>query len=283
MDKSNFLEEKYQALKHEVDSIQVALLNNHPPWYKNIPVIVSILALVFSFATTTLSFQRNQLQDLLERKSELRDMLKTLAQLPTKNLEVMKKYQGDENIQALIGGQINQENSILVSQAVELINNIPESHLTAIELYSIGVSLQNAYQNDSALAFFNKSERIAIDFNSNVSAKRGIANTLFLLGRIQEGRQAFQETIAVFDEFPGFNEFIQQSTHVQTYILWASVEAATLNFDVAEKHLEKANSIVLTLTPGPFTSQLNTQILHLETQILNAKSHATAMNQQRQG
>ncbi len=77
--------ERIHSIKSEVDALQIAVMKQHAPWYKNIAVIVSIMALLFSFGTTYVSYNRTKTQDIQNSRSELRSLLQRIAVLPKEN------------------------------------------------------------------------------------------------------------------------------------------------------------------------------------------------------
>ncbi len=46
------LVQRVDTMKREIDALQIAILSQKKPWYKEIPIIVSVAALLFSFGTT---------------------------------------------------------------------------------------------------------------------------------------------------------------------------------------------------------------------------------------
>jgi len=254
------IKEEYKLLKKEVDALQIELMKGKTPWYKNIPVILSILALVFSFGTTYVSNERVKSQDLQALKSELRGMLQQLTDLPKENFELTQKYTTDPGAIAFIGGQLNQENSLLSSQAASLIAKLPIEEVSAIEAYSVGVSLQNASEMQRAQDMFLLAYDTAITMNDAVAAKRGIANTYFAMGDPGAGRVEFQEALNIFSRFKNHNDYVQKTTHLITLMNWHSAEAGSGFMAKARQRLEEANSIAITLPPGQFTDQLHNQI-----------------------
>ena len=72
---SDDLGERVDTMKREIDALQIAVMSQKKPWYKEIPVIVSVVALLFSFGTTVVSFRRTQVQDVQNMRQELRGLL----------------------------------------------------------------------------------------------------------------------------------------------------------------------------------------------------------------
>lgn len=92
---SNTQQIDLNLLKREVDALQIEILGIKIPWYKNISTILSILALIFSFGTTFVSYSRTKSLDIQSQRVELRGLLQRLAALPRENVEITKKYSGD--------------------------------------------------------------------------------------------------------------------------------------------------------------------------------------------
>jgi len=260
MDEFNELRGQYRVLKDEVDSLQISMMKASTPWYKNLSMIISVVALLFSFGTTYVSHKRIESQDIQSLRAELRGMLQQLAMLPSKNFELAKQYSDDPDAIAFMGGQLNQENALLAFQAAELIQKLPEEQVTAIEVYGVAIALQYSYEIQKANELYNLSYRIAKDFNTAISAKRGIANSLFQLGQPEAGRVEFQDALNIFSKFQNSNDFIQKTTHIATLLNWMGAEASVGNYNIAKTKVEQAESMVRSLPPGPFTDQLKGQV-----------------------
>jgi hypothetical protein len=56
------LEARVEVMKREIDALQIQVMKDRGPWYKQVPVLVpllvSVIALGFSFATTYVAEQR---------------------------------------------------------------------------------------------------------------------------------------------------------------------------------------------------------------------------------
>ena len=111
----NDLAESIQLVKKEVDALQITVMSQKTPWYKNASTTIAILALLFSFGTTYVSYKRTEAQDIQSLKLELRGLLQRLSYLPRDNFETAKKYPNDPTATQTIGGLINQENTLLTS------------------------------------------------------------------------------------------------------------------------------------------------------------------------
>jgi tetratricopeptide (TPR) repeat protein len=260
MEDINELRKQYHLLKKEVDSLQISIMSAKIPWYKNIPIIVSVIALLFSFGTTYVSNQRIAAQDVQALKTELRSMLQQLSVLPSKNFELKKKYSNDAYAVAFISGQLNQENALLAFQAADLVSRLPSKKVTAIEMYSLALAFQNSYEIQKANEMYQLSYDIAEDMSTAVAAKRGIANSLYQLGQPEAGRVHFQEALNIFSRYKGHNDFIQKNTHIKTLLNWFGSEAGGGYIARSKQKLDEARGIVESLPPGPFTEQVAKQV-----------------------
>lgn len=254
------LREKVETLKNEVDALQINILKQNKPWYKNIPIILSIMALLFSFGTTYVSNNRIARQETHGLKAELRTLLQRMATLPKDNFELNQKYLDDHQAISFIGSLINQENTILVNQAVEIAHKLPTEQITSIEYYSLANALQSAYRIDEAEEFFKLAIETATDFNSEIGAIRTYANLLFLKNKISEGRKMYEVALAIFTKYDDFDEFTKSSTHIITELSWATAEANVGMQNNINQHLIKAEEIVSSMAPGPMTEQYRGQI-----------------------
>jgi tetratricopeptide (TPR) repeat protein len=249
------------ALKREVDALQIAVMAQRAPWYRSIPTLLSIVALLFSFGTTAVSYVRTQAQDIQNARTELRVLLQRLAALPRENVEIMKKYEDDPASIASMSGFINQENTLLARQAAELAVRIPAEYVSATEYYAIALALQFAYNIDGAKTLFSKAIDASTDLNDRVAALRSRANLLFLSGQPDAGRIDYQRALNVFADFGSFQDpFAKSSIHIYTELSWAFSEANIGLMGEASRHIEKAEGYLATLPPSPGVEQLRSQI-----------------------
>jgi tetratricopeptide (TPR) repeat protein len=257
-DSINKLAERLDVLRGEVDALQLAAMQKATPWYKNASSLVALLALLFSFGTTLVSYNHTRAQDIQALRSDLRSLVQRLASLPKENLEIMKKYADDPMSINLVGGYINQENTMLARQAAEIVRRLPADQVSSTEYQSIALALQNSYDNAGAAALYEKAIETAGGLNDEVAALRGRANCLFISGKPEAGRQEYQKALAIFSHYPGYNDYVQVSTNVWTELSWAFSEAG--NAELTGEHIARADALVSKLPPGPGTDQLRGQI-----------------------
>lgn len=261
-------------LKREVDALQIAIHRQEAPWYKNMSTVLSIVALLFSFGTTFVSYKRTESQDVQNARVELRGLLQRLAFLPRENIEITKRYEkNDPSAVATIGGFINQENALLARQAAEIAKQLPEGYVSATEYYSIGVALQNAYNIAAAKDLFTKAIEVSTDLSDRVGALRMRANLLYVMGQPDSGRVDYQKALSVFSDFgqTSYNDYTKRSTHIGTELGWAYSEANIGSKDVALQHVTNAENHLAGLMPGPGVDQLRSQIVQAKSLLDGSK------------
>jgi len=256
----NDLVQKIEVMKEEIDALQISFMKEKTPWYKNVSTLIAMLALIFSFGTTFISYLHIREQDIQNSKSELRSMLQRLTSLPKENFEIQKKFMDDPVGTGLLGGYINQENTILSRQTLDLIKSLPQDRITAIEFFSTAQALMNAYDIINALECYQKSVEVSNDFNTELAARRGYANLLLYTRKLEEGRQQYESAINIFSRYKGYNRIIQIASNLETELLWAQSEANNNFKDKARIHVEKASGYLKDLPENQLKEGLKRKI-----------------------
>jgi len=256
----NVLAESVRLIKKEVDALQITVMSQRAPWYKNVPTAISILALVFSFGTTYVSYKRTEAQDIQNTRVELRGLLQRLSSLPRDTFEITKKYPNDPSAIATLGGYFNQENTLLSRQAAELARKLPRSYVSATEYFAVASALQGAYNNEGAKEFLRYAIESAKDFNDKIAALRANANLMFIMGQPAAGRDEYEKALDIFSGFEQYNGYTINSTHIWTELNWAYSEASFGSKDLANQHVSSAEGYLSGLSPSPGTDQLRDQI-----------------------
>ena len=258
------LEQKIETMKREIDALQITVMSQKKPWYREVPVMVSVIALLFSFGTTFVSYQRTQIQDVQSRHQELRVLLQRLAALPKENLEAIKKYATDPASLYQVQGYINQENEMLTRQAAEIAKKLPKDTVSSTEYFSIGLASGSSYDFKTEREFLQLSEQTAQDFNAKVGALRTLANLDFITGQPGEGRVEYQKTLSEISNFK-VDSFTTASLLVYTELAWAASEYSMGTRAAATQHLDNADRLVTTVQPGPSTDLLRSAVAQAHT------------------
>lgn len=254
------LEQRVELMKREIDALQVTVTERSKPWYQNLSVLISILALLFSFGTTLVSYHRSNIQDIQNARAELRGLLQRLAALPKENVEAGVKYASDPASRNLVGGFINQENTLLARNAAELAKKLSPKSVSATEYYAIAVALQSGYDLNGADQFLNYAINAEPNFNIEISCLRAMANLKFIEGQPQAGRVQYQKALDIFSKYPQYDPYTRASTNVLTELSWAYSEAASSEFAFATQHVDGAEKILAPLPKSPGVNGLQSQV-----------------------
>lgn len=250
---------RIETMKQEIDTLQIMLKNTVRPVYRDAAAIISILALIFSFGTTFVSYDKAQLQEIQQAKSDLRVLLQRLASLPKDNLELINKYQHDANTAQYLSGYINQENSLLAKQAADIAERIP-AHISSTEHFAIHAALRFASLDQLAVKFLEKAVATADNANDAVAGLRAYGTHLISVGQLTAGREQYRQAEAIFTVYGGHADYYQKTTHILTYLNWHGAEAGVGMWEEAERLLGLARDIHVQLPPGQFTDQVGKQI-----------------------
>jgi tetratricopeptide (TPR) repeat protein len=268
MDNENTeLRAQVQMMKREIDALQVNILRASKPWYTDIATWLSIVAMIFSFGTTYVSYRRTASQDIENMRNELRGLLQRMAALPKENVEITKKYQSDPMSMSLIGSYINQENTLLSRNAAAIAKKLPKSSISAAEYYAIGVALFGAYDLAGANEFLELASKANPDFNVKIAVLRMLANMRFIQGAAEGGRDVYRKALDIFSEFPEYDRFTKASTTVITHLSWASSEASFNQLALAREHVDRATEALEGLPKGPGFMMLQSQINQAKTML----------------
>jgi tetratricopeptide (TPR) repeat protein len=247
------LSESINLIRKEVDALQITVMSQKTPWYRNLSTTIALMALLFSFGTTYVSYTRTEAQDRQSMRAELRGLLQRLSNISRDSVELPKKYSGDPVTLGAISGLLNQENALLTRQAAELARKLPKDSVSATESLAIAAALQNSYNLEGAKEFFGYAIESANDFNDKITALRSNANLLFIMGQPELGRVEYAKALNIFSTFAGYSDFTQKTTNIQTELSWAYAEAGAGFKDQANQHISAAESYVSKLPPGPGT------------------------------
>jgi tetratricopeptide (TPR) repeat protein len=253
------LQNKIGLMKQEIDALQIKIMAEHTPWYKSASVLISAVALLFSFGTTAVSYYRSGQDDIRAARVELRGILQRLTALPKDNFELFKKYQGDVTGQALIGSLINQENSLLARQASDIVDRFP-GYISSSEYLSVSVALMNAADVEKVPRYLERALELTSDPNTKVAILRNYGTLLLNTGQGLEGRRRYEQALSIWGLYPKVTTYFKDSTNAWTEMYWAQAEFGVNNLEAAKEHLRKASQQAAKLPPGPVTSQTQEQI-----------------------
>lgn len=238
--------EQIRFLQEQIDELQSEISKPHR-WYTDASVIIAMLAFLFSLGTTIFSYQQAQQQQIGAYKTELRDIITRISEIPRDYTAYAQTYTDPATLGQL-NGSLQAENGMLAKRAVEIVKKIPRE-VTSSEYLLIGQSLFTSNAVDDTMQMYDLAIRGAGNSNDLVAALRMKANLQMLLGEIDAGRVTYRQALNVFEQFPVINEFYVNSTLAMTEINWAVSEFSIGACDRVSEHLAAADQAVDQLHP----------------------------------
>lgn len=223
-------------------------------WHKSPATIISIFALLFSFSTTIVSYYRTQNEDIQLARTELRGILQRLSYLPIDTFEFNQKHKNNPQAE-ILSGNLNQENSLLVQQASEIIDKFP-NEISAIEYLSVSLALINAGDLEKVPKYFDSALKITSDPNVKVTTLRYYGNYYMSVGQTTPARRKFEEALTIWQDYPNVTEFFKKSTNAITEMNWAQSEFSVNNIEARNEHIRKSSEIIKSLPSSEFKNNL---------------------------
>lgn len=251
-------EERLDTIKKEVDALQIEVMQPKA-WYKEASTIIAALAVVFSLGTAMASYIQVDSQNKRAARGELRGIIQRLIALPKENAETLTTYKNNAVVLNILSSNINLEYVLLSSQAVELVNRIPND-ISAPEYVSISQALINQGVMTQVPIFLDAGLKVSKDINSELALLRSYGNYLFLTGDINGGRKKYQSATNIFGKYSVTNQYFIESSNAHTEIAWANSEYTQGKCQQAKKLLKTALERTLKLPQGDWTDNLKGQV-----------------------
>ena len=171
------------------------------PWFRQIPILVSIGALILSVVTTLYSVQLSREEALQDSRAEVRQLITQIEEVNQELTELDTKYRTDPAALQLARSQAYTRKIILVNQAVDTILRI-EGGVTAAEYYAVGVSLADLGTLDPRVFdLYRRGLALVPDPNSSIALYRSLAAAYFAVNNVTDGRKAYQDRCRPQREF----------------------------------------------------------------------------------
>ncbi len=239
----------------EIDDLRIKTAEARLPWYRNIQSLVAVLALLLSLSTTVVSGywartqgeiaeQRLRQQEIHDARTELRGLLQALSELARKNEELVTM--SDSLAASRLSSSYASETSILLSQALELMDTIPD-HVSSSEYLSVALPLAATGDYGRAETRIERAIELASNAFDYTSAIRTHAMLLFLKGDFEGGRARLTEALDAWSVFPPLTRFEQTVGDWTTEMTWADQERIQGNCDEAKDHLNQARAYLTDL------------------------------------
>ncbi|OUC07590.1 hypothetical protein RY27_13995, partial [Litorilinea aerophila] len=148
------------------------------------------MALLFSFGTTGVSYYMTAQQAIQNNRAELRTFLQRLSALPRENAE-LAAYP-DRLIAAQLSSMINAEATLLASQAVEVMNRLPASYVSANEYNLVAGILFSTGEFELAGQLLERALTITNSPNEERATLRAYGKLPFASGNAEKGREMYR-------------------------------------------------------------------------------------------
>jgi hypothetical protein len=258
-------QDQLATMKAEIDALQISALQAERPWYRQASVMIALLALFFSIATTFYSLKRTHEQDVHNAKVELRDLIQRLTAVPVRNLDLDRKYPRDPTARVQASSLLNTENIVLAKQAVDIIDEIPDD-VSSVEYYAVASALAQSGDYGTTRDLYARALASAQDATDFTAAARSLGVTAFSVNDVARGRSAFEQARDVFDRFPTANLYYRTTTNINTEVSWAQAEIVTGNCPGGLDHLGRAETALAPLQDDVLIGRLRSQAAALREQ-----------------
>lgn len=244
------LEDRFDLLKREVDEIQIRMMSDRRPWYYTPSILISGLALLFSFGSTYVSYLHTKAEDIQAARAELRGLIKDLNAIPLRQMEFEQAHAADVEMRSYAGSQFAEEKSVLAQQAAEVIARIPEDY-TATEAYAVGFALSDAGKNARAAEVLTMARDRADDPMVFTAIARQLGAIKFAAGDVAGGRREY----AAAKDFPAGLGPIDPTSRLYydggTDYYWAQQEALRGNCREASELYRRADAELRQVPQSP--------------------------------
>ncbi|MGH8875531.1 MAG: tetratricopeptide repeat protein, partial [Acidimicrobiia bacterium] len=204
----------------EIDALQVQLASGSRPWYLQASTVVAAVALLFSFGTTAVSFQRTTQEDLLAARAELTGHLQRLSALQIDNLRFFQE--ADPAAANRMSSALSSEANLIANQALTTITRLPPDWISALEFVTLGETLLGVGNYPEALRMFQAGVDVSQRYIESVVALKGLGNIHYQLGDPEAGRAAFQAALGAASSHPDMPSFYVRWSDARTEMAWAS-------------------------------------------------------------
>lgn len=228
-------------------------------------IIISILALLLSIYANINTEIKTRSETSRTIRLQLTDILDRIIKLELENAKYQKDYNNNDSDYTFnISSILNQQNVSLLQQANYLSRELKEELISVNDFITIAVANQRAGFLVEADDFYNKATKKAKNISDRYSeavATRAYANFLFLTGKIQDGRNKYENSISVLQSLPtqGQNDLIPYQLAL-THQYWGVSESSINNKDSARINFNNARNEFKKIT-NPFARNQNLEII----------------------
>lgn len=264
------LSNRINILDDEIKRVN-AKLEAKKPWYREVSSIVAVLALLFSFGTTMVSFSKAKDQEYIAARIELRSVMERLADIPRRHIEIFEKYNKDStDLVTQLAVQLNTENLSLSNQAYAIIERIEgmkvgKGKILDIEYIAIANALSYSLQQEKARKLLEEGYRRSRDASTAAASLRSLATIALFFDDKDKARNYMKKARNIYDEnkYKNDPDLNKKWINATTEIQWANMEFMLSNFAGSKKHLEECGKIINLISQPNVRSQIERQVIDL--------------------
>ena len=219
-------------------------MRQRAPWYRDAASIVAVLALVFSFGTTVVSFQKSAQDEIHDSEIELRTLISRLSALPLEALRSSREFNDDASALSVLNSLVTQEQILVAKQAADVIALLPDDRVSPAQRLLVGNILVGNQIDETGLPLLAEAIETARDSNDYISALRSYGFRLFQVGKVDFGREQYRLALRAFERFPSDSPIFVRYTHLQTRLGWAQAELSVSNCVEAREQADEARKLV---------------------------------------
>lgn len=216
------IEVELRNLRRHVDELQIAQYEKHKPWYRQVTVLLSLLALAFSVGTTLYIQIGSRHEEIRSKKEELRKIVSALIELSD---EYARRTSSLRDPQAFgtVSALLTRKRMTYIEAADFLASQIP-AHISSSEYFVL--AWEHAFISDFAGAekYFLKGIKVASTQVTKVVALRALAIFYFQRGplhNVDKARQYFDQSL---DVVKGASDPYSLQLSGETYLEWGIQE-----------------------------------------------------------
>jgi tetratricopeptide (TPR) repeat protein len=232
------------------------------PWYRTPSVLISFVALVFSFGTTGASIYRTSQQDVHDAGVELRGLIQRLIAVPKDALEIRTKYGYDIDLQQQLLMMLSSESQVIAAQAAATAQKIP-GRVTATEYGVLADVFFSQGNYTSAKTYLSLAIESARNSYELTQAKRRFGSLLFTTNKPVEARALLMQSLSLLKTDRIDAEPRDIYLAAETTSIWASGEFSCGNYKEAADKVSEGIALTKRLPNDRGRGSILAQLLSL--------------------
>lgn len=200
---------------------------------------LSALAFIFSIIATFITLRQKKFETERTLRHQLTDAIGKLNTSFEQSLVLQQEKASSLNTPAVVNllAFYNGQKVFYARQAVYIADQIPRL-ISDSEYNSIARAFLDVGDDFSALDYYQKAISAATGPLHKATNLRGLGRTLIVMGKMEDGRRAFNEALSLVADSSDSSLWFQG----ETFQRWAQIEAASGDSANARKHLDAAEA-----------------------------------------